>query len=64
MKKGSVMALRGSRGKIIYCRNGTIWLTAPNTIKDIILKQGDSYRIPTYKKIVLQAMLECSIEIK
>ena len=64
MKKGSVMAIKRRKRKLICCKGGTIWLTVPGVIKDIILKQGDSYRVLTGKKIVVQAMLDCSFEIQ
>jgi len=62
MSKGSVMAINKSRGTVISCRNGSIWLTEPGS-GDIYLKGGDSYKILSGNKIVMQAISDCSFEI-
>jgi len=63
MRKGSIIAINKSKGTLISCNEGNLWLTEPGSI-DIHLKKGDNHKIITSGKIVLQAISQCSFEVQ
>ena len=64
MKKGSVIVIKKSKGTLISCKGGSIWLTAYGFFRDVHLKPGDSYRVLTGKKIAMMAISDCRFEIQ
>lgn len=57
---GAVHALRESRGTLLQCLSGTLWLTQQDDLRDIVLEAGDEALIERDGLSLVSALSDAS----
>lgn len=57
MPHGSVLTLRGARGRRIVCQAGRLWLTEEGIKADFVLAAGQSYTVRGAGKVVVEVVV-------
>lgn len=52
-----------SRGRIISCLQGTVWVTQEQDLEDYILHEGESFITTVPGRVIVQALEEATISI-
>ncbi len=52
-----------SRGKIVSCLQGSVWVTQEQDLEDYILEQGESFMITVPGRVIVQALEDSSFSL-
>ena len=61
LARGQTLKLRDSVGSTICAREGTVWVTEENSIKDVVLENGACYRLDRPGLTLVQAFADASL---
>jgi hypothetical protein len=60
LNRGQLRRLDDSRGTLVQCLSGTLWLTQEGDARDLILEAGDEFCIERDGLSVVSALSACS----
>ena len=61
--RGQTLKLRDSVGSTICAREGTVWITEENSVKDVVLENGACYRLDRPGLTLVQAFADASLTL-
>ena len=56
MTKSKILEIKQALGTTIACLAGSIWVTLDNDIRDVILQAGQSFKVDTNQRGLIQAL--------
>lgn len=57
------LRLRGARGRFVRCLDGCTWITSPRMFADVILHDGEEWRIDTDELVLVEAIGRATVAI-
>ena len=63
MERRAMFNLPDAAGVDIVCRDGTVWITLDNDIRDYVLEAGDSFRNTQHTRALIYAMRPSRIAV-
>lgn len=63
MRRKGIVKLHDAAGITIACREGALWLTLDNDLRDIVLEPGESYTGPDHRPAMIYALKPSSLAL-
>jgi hypothetical protein len=61
---GSLLRLDGdSRGRLIHCRQGALWVTQPGDAEDHVVRVGEAFTVTRPGRLVIQVLEPAAFQI-
>lgn len=56
LRQDRPLRLTGARGRRLLCTEGCAWVTAPGTVDDIFLHQGEAWQVSSDGLVLVEAV--------
>lgn len=63
LERNALFNLPDAAGVQIVCRNGSVWITLDNDLRDYVLEAGDTFTNADHKRALIYAMKPSTIAI-
>jgi hypothetical protein len=63
LERSALFNLPDAAGVQIVCRDGTVWITLDNDLRDYVLEAGDTFTNADHKRALIYAMKPSTIAI-
>lgn len=63
LRKKAIVKLPDAAGVTIACREGALWLTLDNDLRDVVLEPGERFTVPDHRRIMIYALKSSSLAL-
>jgi hypothetical protein len=64
LSRGEAMPVRDGAGGTVHAHEGRVWITEEDTLADVVLGAGESFRLARRGLAVVEALSDASISIR
>ena len=61
LARGALMGVRDAAGGTVSAQAGTVWITEENSVRDVLLRAGESFRLRTGDLAIVEAWTDAAI---
>jgi hypothetical protein len=61
LARGALMRVRDAAGSTVSAQAGTVWITEENSVRDVLLRAGESSRLRTGGLAIVEAWTDAAI---
>ena len=63
LERGAFLRIRAGAGEIISAHAGSVWVTEQDSLKDVVLRPGESFKLERRGIALVEAFSDASISV-
>ena len=61
--RGQLVRLEDAAGRVVRSRGGAVWVTEDGQLRDVVLRDGESYRLTGDALVIVHALRDAQVTV-